>query len=142
MKDRRTFLQALFAATLASAARSASAAAPQAAGSTPSSPPRVQRQPLPDLFTGMDAAFTELHIQPGVQGKPHKHSGFVLGYVIEGQYLFAVNGETPRIVHAGEIFYEPPGATHTTSASANGEPAKVLAIVIGPQNAPIVVNAN
>src|SRR5579871_5595056 len=111
MKDRRAFLETLIAATLASAAPSAVATAAQTAGSKPSATTREQRQPLPDPFTGMDAAFYELHIQPGFQGKPHKHSGFVLGYVIEGQYLFAVNGETPRVVHAGEIFYEPPGAT-------------------------------
>jgi len=86
----------------------------------------------------MDAAFASLTIRPGAPAsRPHTHSGFVLGYVIEGDYLFAINNETPRVVHAGEIFYEPPGATHTTHASAKpDETVKLLAIIVGPQDAP------
>jgi quercetin dioxygenase-like cupin family protein len=85
----------------------------------------------------MDAAFAQLTIRPGAPpSPPHTHSGFVLGYVIEGDYLFGINNETPRVVHAGEIFYEPPGATHTMHAGAKpDQTVKLLAIVIGPQDA-------
>jgi quercetin dioxygenase-like cupin family protein len=139
MNERRTFLQTVLATALAShvpaaAAGFQDAGAQRGRGSRP-----MQRQPLPAPFTGMDAAFAEVHVQPGVEGRPHKHSGFVLGYVIEGEYLFATNGEPPRTVKAGEMFYEPPGATHSTSSSANGQPVKLLAIVIGPENAPITI---
>jgi len=127
--DRRDFLNALVAAALAGIVTSESVEAQQPAG---------LRQPLPAPFTGMDAAFASLTIRPGgPPSRPHTHSGFVLGYVIEGDYLFAINNETPRVVHAGEIFYEPPGATHTTHAAAKpGETVKLVAIVIGPQDAP------
>ena len=108
-----------------------------------SNPQGALRQPLPAPFTGMDAAFAHLTIRPGgPASRPHTHSGFVLGYVIEGDYLFAINNETPRVVHAGEIFYEPPGATHTTHAAAKPEETvTLLAIVIGPQGAGTTASA-
>ncbi len=137
--DRRGFLNALVAAALMASVASETANAQQtsSAGQSANSGRGSLRQPLPAPFTGMDAAFAPLTIRPGAPpSRPHTHSGFVLGYVIEGDYLFAINNETPRVVHAGEIFYEPPGATHTTHASAKpDETVKLLAIVIGPKDA-------
>lgn len=40
---------------------------------------------------------------------PHRHPGAVYGYLIEGQMLFELEGEAPRIVSAGEAFSEPGG---------------------------------
>jgi quercetin dioxygenase-like cupin family protein len=144
--QRRHFLQRLMAAALMTGVVSEGVNAQQATNPAKSNNGgrRTLRQRLPAQFTGMDAAFAELTIQPGpAVSRPHMHSGFVLGYVIEGDYLFAINGETPRVVHAGEIFYEPPGATHTTSASAKPDQAvKLLAIVIGPQDEEIVLPAH
>jgi quercetin dioxygenase-like cupin family protein len=138
--DRRVFLQTLMATALASGVAGEAAASLQAAGSqAAATPQQPRRQPLPPPFDGLDASFSDIHVQPGVEGRPHKHSGFVLGYVLEGEYRFAVNGEAPRVVRAGETFFEPPGATHSTSASANGQPVRFLAIVIGPQGAPVTV---
>jgi quercetin dioxygenase-like cupin family protein len=143
--DRRDFLNALMAAALMGIVASENVNAQQ----TPNGGPPARnggggrRQPLPAPFAGMDAAFASLTIRPGAPpSRPHTHSGFVLGYVIEGDYLFAINNETPRVVHAGEIFYEPPGATHTTHAAAKpDETVKLLAIVIGPQDAPTTTPA-
>ena len=142
---RRDFLNALMAAALMAIAASENVNAQEAAngGAPARSGQGGRRQPLPAPFTGMDAAFASLTIRPGAPpSRPHTHSGFVLGYVIEGDYLFAINNETPRVVHAGEIFYEPPGATHTTHAAAKpDETVKLLAIVIGPQDAPTTTPA-
>ncbi|OBF43387.1 cupin [Mycolicibacterium peregrinum] len=44
---------------------------------------------------------------PGVQ--PHRHSGPVFGYVLEGTILFELEGEAPRNIAAGEAFWEPGG---------------------------------
>ena len=137
--DRRDFLSALVAAALMASVASETANAQQTSngGQSAGNARGALRQQLPAPFTGMDAAFAPLTIRPGAPpSRPHTHSGFVLGYVIEGDYLFAINNETPRVLHAGEIFYEPPGATHTTHASAKpDETVKLLAIVIGPQGA-------
>jgi quercetin dioxygenase-like cupin family protein len=133
--DRRDFLNALMTAALVTGATSEAVHAQQAPGKAGPSGRGTQRQPLPAPFAGMEASITPLTIQPGAApSKPHTHPGFVLGYVIEGDYLFAINNETPRVVHAGEIFFEPAGATHTTHASAiPDQTVKLLAIVISPK---------
>jgi quercetin dioxygenase-like cupin family protein len=137
--ERRDFLNALVAAALMGIVASDTVDAQETSngGQSAGNARGALRQQLPAPFTGMDAAFAQLTIRPGAPpSRPHTHSGFVLGYVIEGDYLFAINNETPRVVHAGEIFYEPPGATHTTHASAKSDQTvKLLAIVIGPQGA-------
>jgi len=40
---------------------------------------------------------------------PHRHSGPVFGYVLEGTILFELEGEAPREIVAGEAFWEPGG---------------------------------
>src|SRR5262245_11900434 len=82
----------------------------------------VSKREMPAPFAGMEAATLEVTIPPGVSSAPHRHGGMVLGYVIEGDFSFAIDDQTPKVLHAGESFYEPPGARHTTSA--NGNPSK------------------
>lgn len=41
--------------------------------------------------------------------RPHRHSGPAFGYVLEGELLFELEGEAPRVVKAGETFWEPGG---------------------------------
>jgi len=40
---------------------------------------------------------------------PHRHSGPVFGYVLEGRILFELEGEEPREIVAGQAFWEPGG---------------------------------
>ena len=79
------------------------------------------------------------YLAPGAPSSaPHRHPGFVLGYVIEGEFRFQIAGEPERTIRAGETFYEPPGAQHLVSASAIADrPARVLAIVIAESGHPI-----
>jgi quercetin dioxygenase-like cupin family protein len=48
---------------------------------------------------------------PGFSGAPpHRHlGGPVFGCVLEGEMLFELEGEPPRVVTAGEAFWEPGG---------------------------------
>ncbi|MDF2561055.1 MAG: cupin [Microbacterium sp.] len=49
-------------------------------------------------------------LRPASPGtRPHRHSGPAFGYVIEGELLFELEGEAPRVVKAGETFWEPGG---------------------------------
>ncbi|MEV4604553.1 cupin domain-containing protein [Amycolatopsis sp. NPDC049253] len=49
-------------------------------------------------------------IPPGDPGSgPHRHSGPVFGYVLEGEILFELEGEEPYPIKAGEAFWEPGG---------------------------------
>jgi quercetin dioxygenase-like cupin family protein len=47
---------------------------------------------------------------PGDPGAPpHRHSGPTFGYVLAGEMVFELEGEPPRVVRAGEAFWEPGG---------------------------------
>jgi quercetin dioxygenase-like cupin family protein len=40
---------------------------------------------------------------------PHRHSGPVFGYMLEGEMIFELEGEPERVIRAGEAFREPGG---------------------------------
>jgi len=64
----------------------------------------------PFIPAGAHAMTIVVEYPPGNPGiPPHKHSGPVFGYVIEGEMLFELEGEPPRVVRGGEAFWEPGG---------------------------------
>src|SRR5215475_14101959 len=48
---------------------------------------------------------------PGDPGTPpHRHPGGpAFGYVLEGEMVFELEGQAPRVIKAGEAFWEPGG---------------------------------
>ncbi|WP_144128056.1 cupin domain-containing protein [Catellatospora sichuanensis] len=51
-----------------------------------------------------------VEIPPGGRGlPPHRHSGPVFGYMLEGEMKFELEGEPERVLRAGEAFWEPGG---------------------------------
>jgi quercetin dioxygenase-like cupin family protein len=143
MEDRRTFL-GIAAASLLPLALDAQSAAPQ----TPAAPrPELVRQALTGPFEGYEAVLVEVVAPPRPPGAPaqqpgHRHSGFVVGYVLEGQLRFAINNEPERVVPAGGTFFEPIGALHSTSGSASTDAGvRFLAFLVVPKGSPIVTGA-
>jgi quercetin dioxygenase-like cupin family protein len=109
--------------------------------------PRLSAEPLrtagvialPPPYNNQSATFVEIYCAPGERSTAHKHPGFVLGYVLEGEFRFQIAGQPERLLRAGETFYEPPGATHLVAESADAkQPARVLAIVIAESGKPLV----
>jgi len=99
----------------------------------------VGKQALAGPFAGMEASLVEVSYPPGGRSAEHRHPGFIVGYVLEGQIRFAINHETARVVRTGEMFYEPTGALHSTSENAQpGMPAKILAFMVAPRGRPVV----
>jgi quercetin dioxygenase-like cupin family protein len=93
----------------------------QAVGQTGTRPPvrELARQALTGPNQGMEAILVEVTTMGGATSVTHRHPGFVLGYVLEGTLRFAINGEGQRLLKAGETFFEPLGALHTTGESAD-----------------------
>ena len=49
-------------------------------------------------------------LPPGSAGfPPHRHSGPSFYYMLEGELQFELEGEPPRVIRAGEAFWEPGG---------------------------------
>jgi quercetin dioxygenase-like cupin family protein len=148
--NRREFLAAgltLLAATL-SERLAAESGAPRVDGlqqpaTNPSRPVATKDAPAVNL-EGWQMTATEVTIPPGAPpGRKHRHPGFVIGYVLEGQYSFAVNDQAPRVVSAGQMFFESfdaPGEVHSGSSNASTtQPVKFLAIVFHKKGDPVTI---
>jgi len=71
----------------------------------------IQSVTPPIIPQGADAMTAIIEWGPGDAGAPpHRHpSGPCFGYVLEGEMLFELEGEAPRVIKAGEAFWEPGG---------------------------------
>ena len=78
----------------------------------------------------------EVTLGPGQAGEPHRHSGPVIGYVLEGEYEWAIDDQPAKTLKAGDTFYEPTGCLHRVSKNpaAKGN-TRVLAVVLHPRDA-------
>ena len=123
------------------------AAPTRAADSAP--PQRAAIQPLlstelPDV-AGKRLVVVPLKLMPPT-GRPnpgHRHPGSVYVYVTQGVARLGVAGQPVQVVHAGESFFEAPGALHNVAESASAtEPALAIAVMIVPDGAPLVLPAD
>jgi quercetin dioxygenase-like cupin family protein len=74
---------------------------------------------------------------PGAASPSHRHakSAFIYAYVLSGAIESQVDDGPRQILHAGESFYEPPGARHAVSRNASkAEPARLLAVFVVDSN--------
>jgi quercetin dioxygenase-like cupin family protein len=145
MNDRRTFLVTSMMGLAASMIDAHGADAEQAKPA-PASPQRaVATKDAPKVnLDGWQMTATEITLPAGAPpGRKHRHPGFVIGYVLEGSYSFAVNDQPARVVKAGELFFESfdqPGEVHSTSGNASTvEPVKFLAIVFTKKGDPVTI---
>ena len=137
MHERREFISATLVGLAASlfAAHEASAA--------PSARPVAQKDAPKVNLDGWQLTASEITYPPGESSGVHRHPGFVVGYVLEGQYRFAVNDQAPTVLSAGQMFFESfdaPGEVHAVSGNASAtQPAKILAIVFTKKGDPITL---
>ena len=137
MYERRLFLTSGLAGVVASllAARDAHAA-PVARMIAQKDAPAVN-------LDGWQMTATEVTYPPGESSGQHRHPGFVIGYVLEGEYRFAVNGQPPRVLSAGQMFFESfdtPGEVHSVSGNASTtQRAKIMAIVFTKKGDPVTI---
>jgi quercetin dioxygenase-like cupin family protein len=70
----------------------------------------LQEARPPFIPEGVHAMTVVVDYPPGSAGSPpHRHSGPAFGYMLEGEMLFELEGEPPRVIRAGEAFWEPGG---------------------------------
>ncbi len=148
--NRREFLAAgltLLAATLSERLVAAGGETTVDAGQQPAANPSrvVATKDTPKInLDGWQMTATEVTIPAGAPpGRKHRHPGFVIGYVLEGQYSFAVNDQPATVINAGEMFFESfeaPGEVHSGSSNPSAtKPVKFLAIVFTKKGDPVTI---
>ena len=86
------------------------------------------------------ATMVEVTLAPGEVEAAHRHPGPAFGYVLEGEYEWAIDNNKPKIFKAGDTFYEPTGCLHGVGRNpSNKDKARFIAIVLHPEDAKDVV---
>lgn len=82
----------------------------------------IQSVTPPFIPTDAEVMTAIIEWPPGDPGAPpHRHpAGPAFGYVLEGEMLFELEGEAPRVITAGEAFWEPGGDVIHYSDANNG----------------------
>ncbi len=96
---------------------------------------------VPEIPDGAEVMTITNDLPPGDPGAaPHRHSGPVFGYMIEGEMLFELEGEDPRVIKAGEAFWEPGGDVIHYQAANNlpDRSSKFVAVMIGVPGEPML----
>ena len=115
-----------FFAELIASARDANAQTPAVA---PRAPIKFD---LPNLtMDDWEVTISHVDYAPGRVGVAHRHAGFVLAYVLKGEIMTKISGQGPaKTYKVGDMFFEPPGATHEESGNVSQtEPAQLLAMI-------------
>jgi quercetin dioxygenase-like cupin family protein len=121
----------LLAALWVASARTAPVSTPET--SAPRRSGELARYTLTGALAGYDAVLVELNFAPGASAPAHRHPGFIVGYVVDGQMRFSVNHEPDQIMPAGSTFFEPAGALHTGFGAASPDtPVRILAFLVVP----------
>jgi len=82
------------------------------------------------------ATFLEVTLEAGQADVPHRHAGPAFGYVLEGEFEFAIDDQPAKVLKVGETFYEPTGCLHRVAKNpaAKGK-TRVLAVILHPRDA-------
>jgi len=98
---------------------------------------------LPNVtLDGWQVNVSTITLPPGSVGTAHRHPGFVLVYVLEGEVVTKVSDQQQATYSAGQMFYEQPGSTHEVSRNASAtKPAKFLAMIFAKKGLPLVTPA-
>jgi quercetin dioxygenase-like cupin family protein len=89
-----------------------------------------------DVGNNMEMILGLAEIAPGGSTGRHTHFGVESGYMIEGTASMEIEGETPRLIKAGESYTIPAGKVHDAKAVGDG-PAKVLATYVVEKGKPL-----
>jgi quercetin dioxygenase-like cupin family protein len=98
---------------------------------------------LPNItMDGWQVTVNTITLAPGSVGNAHRHPGFVLVYVLEGEVVTKISDQKEATYTAGQMFYEQPGATHEVNRNASPtKPAKFLAMIFAKKGLPLVTPA-
>jgi quercetin dioxygenase-like cupin family protein len=90
---------------------------------------------------GREVIQNRVEISPDAPAIRHKHpGGEELIYVLEGSLEYQVDGQSPTIVNAGEVFFVPADTVHAVR-NVGGSDASELATYVVEKGKPLLVPA-
>ena len=98
---------------------------------------QLSQRDIIEKLDGKDTSETVrlVTIEPGQEDSPHRHAGPVFGYVLEGEYEHAMDGEPVKTYKAGETFYEPAGVVHRVARNPSAKSTtRLLAVILHPRD--------
>src|SRR5437879_11064916 len=102
----------------------------------------LTRKDITEKIDGKKAKATtvEVTLGPGEASAPHRHPGPAFGYVLEGEYEWAIDDNPAKFLKPGDTFYEPTGCLHRVSKnpSKTGK-TRILAVVLHPADVKDIV---
>jgi len=82
------------------------------------------------------ATMLEVTLAPGEVEAAHRHPGPAFGYILEGEYEWAIDNNKSKIFKAGDTFYEPTGCLHSIGRNPNTkDKTRFIAVVLHPEDA-------
>ncbi len=83
------------------------------------------------------ATMLEVTLAPGAVETAHRHPGPAFGYILEGEYEWAIDNNKSKIFKAGDTFYEPTGCLlHSIGRNPNTQDkTRFIAVVLHPEDA-------
>lgn len=154
MITRREMNSALTAMLAALISESAGAiphreAAPSRLGSEghmPDTPPiavqRLMQEPLAEMPNPQVTVIT-LTVAPGANSSPHRHTGPVFAYILEGVIENQVDPNPPQTYKPGDFFYEPAMHVHRSLRNLSSTaPAKLLIFEVGEKGKEFTIEAS
>jgi quercetin dioxygenase-like cupin family protein len=83
-----------------------------------------------------------LTLAPGSTSQPHRHTGPVFAYILEGSIENQVDPEPAKTYRPGDFFYEPPMHVHRKMNNLSAtKPAKVLVVQVGEKGKAFTISA-
>jgi quercetin dioxygenase-like cupin family protein len=114
-----------------------------AAGASIAQAPGIKRTLLQrtDIGNNMEVILGLAEIAPGGATGRHTHFGVESGYLIAGSASMEIEGETPKLLKAGDSYTIPANKIHDAKAVGD-TPAKVLATYVVEKGKPLATPAN
>ena len=86
------------------------------------------------------ATMLEVTLAPGEVEAAHRHPGPAFGYILEGEYEWAIDNNKPKVFKAGDTFYEPTGCLHGIGSNpSTKDRTRFIAVVLHPEDAKDIV---
>lgn len=97
------------------------------------------QEPLAEM-PNPEVTLITLAVAPGASSPPHRHTGPVFAYILEGEIENQVDPHPPRRYKAGEFFYEPPMHVHRALRNlSDTKAAKLLIFEVGEKGKPFTI---